>query len=116
MPAAFEPVNRYGIAADFLRLESMANRGTFVDHLDPCILKIRHNLRRVAPSRFYHCDATVDDRLDQGRVIRRVDGWQKRDVHCNRFVGHILATRDLICQIGGRFLCQSSDRSQTASI
>ncbi|MNT77259.1 hypothetical protein D3C72_2163550 [compost metagenome] len=41
MPPAFESIDTYGVAAYLLRLERMADRGAFVDHLDTRFVKHR---------------------------------------------------------------------------
>ena len=116
MAAAFEPVDRNGIAADRLRLQRMTDGCAFVDHLDASIMERWQHLHGIVARRFNDLHAAFDDRLDHPRIIRRIDDGQEGQVHAERLVGHVPALRDFVRKIRRRLLGQAGDDAKPARI
>ena len=104
MTAALEAVDRDGVAANALRLQGMANGGALVNDLDSRILEPRQMVLGIAAGGLDDRHASVDDGVDIARIVRRLDYRQDGEVDAERLVGHVVATGDLVGQIGWRLL------------
>ena len=116
MAAAFETIDTDGITADGLRLQRVADRGAFVDDLNPGFLEHRQPFLRVIAGCFDNLHAAIDDRLDVARVIGGIDARQKAYIHAERLVCHLTATTDLIGQKRRRALRQPGNDPEAAGI
>ncbi len=116
MAATFETIDADRVAADLLGLERMANRGAFVDHLDAGRLQRRHVLLRAASGGFDRLDAAFPDGRDIFRIGRRRECRKEGQVHAERLVGHVAATRDFPGEQFGGALRQAGDDAKPAGV
>ena len=84
--------------------------------LMPPAFKRRHVLLGAATRGFDDLDAAFPDGCDVFRIGRRAEGRQEGQVHAERLVRHVAATRDLLGQQFRRPLRQAGDDSEPAGI
>ena len=113
---AFEAVDARGVAADALGLEGVAHRGAFVDHLDAGVFQVGQHRLRIVARGFHRLDAAVDDGLDDGRVVRRVERGQESQIDADGLVGHVLGPGDLVGEVLRRLLGQRGDDAKPSRL
>ncbi len=116
MATALKPVNAHRVTTDTLSLQRVAHGCAFVNDLDARFFHRRQISFRRTTGGFHNLHATFDDRLDIARIVRRGKARQEGQVHTERLVGHLTATRDLFRQIFRRALGKTGDNAEPARI
>jgi hypothetical protein len=87
-----------------------------VDHLNSRFLKRWQPFLRIVAGRLNYFDAPVDDGFHIARIIWRVDGPEKGEVHAKRLVRHFPAAADFLEKQFWRCLSQSSDDPEPSGV
>jgi hypothetical protein len=116
MPGTLEAVDAHRIAADALGLERVANRRALVNDLHARLLQRLHERLRAAAGGLDDLHAAVDDDAHVLVVRRRHEHRQNREIHAEGLVGHLVAARDLLLEIGRRRLREAGDDAEPAGV